>query len=121
MRDNGAVPYPVSVQICTLNEAANIGPCLESVWANDPAEVIVIDGGSSDRTVGIAESMGARAALDVDPEVTYQDSPFGWPGDVPRYEFDTSKMRREGFAIDTTSRAAVRRAAEDLNSEWSTT
>ena len=60
MRDNGAVPYPVSVQICTLNEAANIGPCLESVWANDPAEVIVIDGGSSDRTVGIAESMGAR-------------------------------------------------------------
>lgn len=61
------------------------------------------------------------AALDVDPEVTYQDSPFGWPGDVPRYEFDTSKMRREGFAIDTTSRAAVRRAAEDLNSEWSTT
>ena len=59
------------------------------------------------------------AALDVDPEVTYQDSPFGWPGDVPRYEFDTSKMRREGFGIDTTSRAAVRRAAEDLHAEWS--
>ncbi len=58
------------------------------------------------------------AALGVDPEVTYQDSPFGWPGDVPRYEFDTSKMRREGFAIDTSSRAAVRRAAEDLSVEW---
>jgi hypothetical protein len=29
-------------------------------------------------------------------------------------------MRREGFAIDTTSRAAVRRAAEDLAEEWST-
>jgi UDP-glucose 4-epimerase len=57
-------------------------------------------------------------ALTVDPEVTYQDSPFGWPGDVPRYEFDTSKMRREGFTIDTTSRAAVRRAAEDLAKEW---
>lgn len=64
----------------------------------------------------VAEVCGA---LDVDPEVTYQDSPFGWPGDVPRYEFDTSKMRREGFAIDTSSRAAVRRAAEDLASEWS--
>jgi len=59
------------------------------------------------------------ATLNVDPEVTYQDSPFGWPGDVPRYEFNTSKMRREGFAIDTTSRAAVRRAAEDLHTEWS--
>ena len=58
-------------------------------------------------------------ALTVDPEVTYQDSPFGWPGDVPRYEFDTTKMRREGFAIDTSSRQAVRRAAEDLHAEWS--
>ena len=58
-------------------------------------------------------------ALSVDPQVTYQQAPFGWPGDVPRYEFDTSKMRREGFAIDTTSRAAVRRAAEDLHAEWS--
>lgn len=58
-------------------------------------------------------------ALDVEPAVTYQDSPFGWPGDVPRYEFDTSKMRREGFAIDTSSRQAVRRAAEDLKAEWS--
>lgn len=58
------------------------------------------------------------AALGVDPQVSYQDSPFGWPGDVPRYEFDTSKMRREGFAVDTTSRAAVRRAADDLAREW---
>lgn len=59
------------------------------------------------------------AALDVRPKVIFQDTPFGWPGDVPRYEFDTTKMRREGFAIDTTSRAAVRRAAEDLAREWS--
>ena len=59
------------------------------------------------------------AALGVEPEVTYQDSPFGWPGDVPRYEFDTTKMRREGFAIDTSSRQAVRRAADDLHAEWS--
>jgi UDP-glucose 4-epimerase len=56
-------------------------------------------------------------ALAVSPEVTYQGSPFGWPGDVPRYAFDTSLMRREGFAIDTTSRQAVRRAAEDLARE----
>ncbi len=58
------------------------------------------------------------AALNVNPEVTYQDSPFGWPGDVPRYEFDTMKMRREGFAIETSSRQAVRRAAKDLHAEW---
>ena len=57
-------------------------------------------------------------ALAADPVVSFQDSPFGWPGDVPRYEFDTSKMRNSGFSIDTTSREAVRRAAEDLAREW---
>ncbi len=58
------------------------------------------------------------AAVGATPVVTYQDSPFGWPGDVPRYEFDTSKMQREGFEIRATSREAVRRAADDLAVEW---
>jgi UDP-glucose 4-epimerase len=57
-------------------------------------------------------------ALELSPEVTYEDSPFGWVGDVPRYEFDTALMQREGFSIATTSRQAVRRAAEDLALEW---
>jgi glycosyltransferase involved in cell wall biosynthesis len=51
---------PVSVQVITLNEEADIADCLASVVANDPAEILVIDGGSSDRTVEIARSMGAR-------------------------------------------------------------
>lgn len=51
---------PVSVQVCTLNEEANIGPCLESIQANDPEEIVVIDGGSSDQTVNIATAAGAR-------------------------------------------------------------
>lgn len=50
---------PVSVQICTLNEESNIGACIQSVHANDPGEIIVIDGGSTDRTVEIAVSLGA--------------------------------------------------------------
>ena len=60
MRHNRGVPYPVSVQICTLNEEANIGACLEAVLANEPEEIIVIDGGSHDRTVDIAASFGAK-------------------------------------------------------------
>ena len=57
-------------------------------------------------------------ALSITPEITYQDSPFGWPGDVPRYSFDTTKMKDQGFFISTTSREAVRRAANDLAVEW---
>ena len=54
------------------------------------------------------------AAVGVDPVVEYEDSPVGWVGDVPRYEFDTARMQQAGFAIATSSRRAIRRAAEDL-------
>ena len=55
--------------------------------------------------------------LEVSPQVTYQDSPVGWIGDVPRYEFDSSAMQKAGFTIKTSSREAVRRAAQALASE----
>jgi glycosyltransferase involved in cell wall biosynthesis len=49
---------PVSVLILTRNEQANIAACLESVrWAS---EAFVVDSFSTDRTVEIAESAGAR-------------------------------------------------------------
>lgn len=54
------MPLPVSVQVITLNEEANIGPCIECAAAGDPAEIVVIDGGSTDRTVEIARALGAR-------------------------------------------------------------
>lgn len=59
------------------------------------------------------------SALKVDPDVTYEETPYGWPGDVPRYEFDTAKMTDAGFQVTATSRDAVRRAASDLAAEWS--
>ena len=62
VRENAVMPRPVSVQICTLNEEGNIGECLETVVANDPEEIVVIDGGSTDRTVEIAEVDGRTGA-----------------------------------------------------------
>lgn len=48
----------ISVLVLTLNEEVNIGDCLESVaWADD---VLVLDSGSDDSTVDIAQSRGAR-------------------------------------------------------------
>ncbi len=48
----------ISVLVLTLNEAINIGACLESVsWCDD---VVVLDSHSTDRTVEIARAAGAR-------------------------------------------------------------
>ncbi|MBI1351788.1 MAG: glycosyltransferase [Actinomycetales bacterium] len=54
------MPHSVSIQICALNEEANIAECLSAVVANQPEEIVIIDGGSSDRTVEIAREFGAR-------------------------------------------------------------
>ena len=48
------------MQICTLNEAANIEGCLDTVRANDPEDILVIDGGSTDGTADLARAAGAR-------------------------------------------------------------
>jgi len=48
----------LAVIVITKNEEQNIDACLESVrWAD---EIIVVDGGSSDRTVELARSKGAK-------------------------------------------------------------
>jgi len=54
------MPAPVSAQICTLNEAANIVECLKAVMANSPEDIVVIDGGSEDNTVELARQSGVR-------------------------------------------------------------
>jgi glycosyltransferase involved in cell wall biosynthesis len=53
----------LSVCIITLNEEANIGRTLKSVQplvADGQGEIIVVDSGSTDRTVEIAKSYGAK-------------------------------------------------------------
>ncbi len=51
----------VGVNIIALNEAARLPRCLESVaWAD---EIVVVDGGSTDATVEVARSFGARVFI----------------------------------------------------------
>jgi hypothetical protein len=50
----------ISIVIPTLNEEEHLGQTLEKVGRMPHGEVIVVDGGSRDRTVEIAEKWGAR-------------------------------------------------------------
>lgn len=50
----------ISVIIPTLNEADNISRCIESVKRLNPLEIIVVDGGSTDRTKQIAQRYEAK-------------------------------------------------------------
>src|SRR5499425_167505 len=53
----------LSVVIITFNEEANIGRLLASVQplvADGKGEIIIVDSGSTDRTVEIAKSFGAK-------------------------------------------------------------
>jgi len=54
----------LSIAIITLNEENNLPDCLASVAFAD--EVVVIDGGSHDRTCDIARSAGARVIESLD-------------------------------------------------------
>jgi len=57
----------LSVVIITLNEEANLGRTLASVQpllADGKGEIIVVDSGSTDRTVEIAKSFGAKVFVE---------------------------------------------------------
>jgi glycosyltransferase involved in cell wall biosynthesis len=57
----------LSVVIITFNEEANLGRTLESVkllMADGKGEIIVVDSGSTDRTVEIAKSFGAKVFVE---------------------------------------------------------
>lgn len=53
------MPYPLTVVIPTLNEEKNISRAINSV-KDIASEILVIDSGSTDRTVEIAKNLGAK-------------------------------------------------------------
>jgi glycosyltransferase involved in cell wall biosynthesis len=55
-------PAPLSIVVLTYNEEQNLPACLESMagWAG---EIFVVDSGSTDHTIEIAERYGARVVM----------------------------------------------------------
>jgi glycosyltransferase involved in cell wall biosynthesis len=50
------IPLKLTVIVCVLNEEKRIRDCLDTIYQNNPAEVILVDGGSGDKTVEIAKT-----------------------------------------------------------------
>ncbi len=50
----------LTVTICTLNEEKNIKECIKSVIAQNPKNIIVIDGGSTDKTIEILKNFNVK-------------------------------------------------------------
>ncbi|MEE9411094.1 MAG: glycosyltransferase family 2 protein [Candidatus Heimdallarchaeota archaeon] len=72
--EEGNLPF-VSIIVPTLEEEGNIGKCLESLTHLDYSnkEIIVVDGGSKDKTVEIARKFGVNVVVD-------ENLPEGWIG-----------------------------------------
>ena len=89
----------VTVTIITLNEAAHIGPAIDSAaWAD---EIIVVDSGSTDDTLAIARSKGATAHT------------RAWTGYVDQKNFAASLASNDWiFSIDADERIPSALASE---------
>lgn len=97
-----ATRQPLSVAIITLNAAAQLEACLQSVRFAD--EVVVVDSGSTDGTPALAERHGAR--------VIHQN----WLGFGPQKQFAVEAARHDWvLCLDADERVtpALRAAMEN--------
>ena len=54
----------LSVVVCVRNEEKRLRDCLETVVRNHPDEIVVVDGGSTDRTVAIAREFDSVRVIE---------------------------------------------------------
>ncbi len=91
----------LSVTIIALNQEANIGPCLASVGFAD--EIVVVDTGSTDRTVELARTYGARVLA------------AAWQGFARTKNFALDQAQGDWiFSLDTDERVPAALQAEIL-------
>ncbi|MCB0670172.1 MAG: glycosyltransferase family 2 protein [Saprospiraceae bacterium] len=99
----------ISAVIITFNEEKNIGRCIDSL--DEVAdEILVIDSRSRDRTVEIAESMGARVIVH-DFEGHIQQKNFAL--DQAKYDHILSLDADEALSIELL--AAIKKVKADWN------
>lgn len=97
----------LSVVLATYNEENNIAKCLKSVkqWC---AEIIVVDGTSSDKTPGIAKSLGAkvysvpnRVNFHINKKIAIDKAKGDWILQLDADEIVSSQLKQE--ILDTVN------------------
>ncbi len=81
--------------------------------SKDQVNLFNIGCDSSTTVTRIAEMVVDEMGLD-DVEFKYTGGPRGWPGDVPRFQLDASKINKLGWNEHYTSDEAVRKAIREL-------
>ncbi len=98
---------PISVTVIACNEERRIGECLQSVqWADD---IVVIDSGSNDQTIAIAEKHGAR--------VIHHD----WPGYGAQKQFATAQAKYDWILNLDADEFVTEKLAASIQNTFSTT
>lgn len=98
---------PISITVIACNEEKRIGECLQSVqWADD---IVVIDSGSSDQTVAIAEKYGAK--------VIHHD----WPGYGAQKQFATTQAKHDWILNLDADEFVTEELAMSIHNTFSTT
>lgn len=104
---------PLSVVILSGNEEANIAQCLESVrWAG---EVVVLDSGSTDRTVEIARALGAKVYVHTFASFAHQRN---WALDNLPFSFEWVLMLDADEIIPAETAAAISKVVTDPRSPY---
>src|SRR5688572_28718984 len=103
-----AVPHLVTAIVMTKNEERLIARCLEGLAFAD--EVLVLDNASTDRTVEIAEELGARVIVDevwrdYGDQMNHaaQMASHDWVFECNADEFVTPRLQRSIRALLATS------------------
>lgn len=52
-----------------------------------------------------------------DAKIKYEETSYGWKGDVPEFSLDITKIKKIGFSPKFTSRQAVEKAVKDIVNE----
>jgi UDP-glucose 4-epimerase len=95
----------------------NLVQAMLFIEANAPGRVNIHNIGPEDAVTvkEMAEETVAQAAPGA--KITYGKEARGWVGDVPRFRYDTGKLRKLGWKEQMSSAEALRRAVREIVTE----